>query len=121
RYELHRVWVIEATVKSGSRHSAPKRTFYMDEDSWNLLAADDYDAQGKLWKHREGYQIPVYETGSCDVSAFTQYNLVEGRYVFDLQSAGAGKDISWIVDGKSNPRMKTNFYSADSLRSISER
>ncbi|NMM27363.1 MAG: DUF1329 domain-containing protein [Glaciimonas sp.] len=121
RYELHRVWVVEATVKSGSRHSAPKRTFYMDEDSWNLLAADDYDAQGKLWKHREGYLIPVYETGTCDVSAFSQYNLVEGRYVFDLQSAGAGKDISWIVDGKSNPRMKSNFYSADNLRSISER
>ncbi len=121
RYELHRVWVIEATVKAGSRHSAPKRTFYMDEDSWNLVAADDYDAQGKLWKHREGYQIPVYETGACDVSAFTQYNLVEGRYVFDLHSVGAGKDMSWIVDGKANPRMKPNFYSSDSLRSISER
>lgn len=121
RYELHRVWVIEATVKSGSRHLAPKRTFYMDEDSWNLLAADDYDAQGKLWKHREGYLIPVYETGSCDVSAFAQYNLVEGRYVFDLQSAGAGKDIKWIVDGKGNSRMNSNFYSSDSLRTISGR
>lgn len=121
RYELHRVWVIEATVKSGSRHLAPKRTFYVDEDSWNLLAADDYDAQGKLWKHREGYLIPVYETGTCDVSAFSQYNLVEGRYVFDLQSAGAGNDIRWIVDGSGNPRMNSNFYTSDSLRTISGR
>jgi hypothetical protein len=34
RYELHRVWVIEATVKAGMRHSTPKRTYYLDEDSW---------------------------------------------------------------------------------------
>ncbi|MFX8145365.1 DUF1329 domain-containing protein, partial [Acinetobacter baumannii] len=40
RYELHRVWVVEATVKAGVRHLAPKRTFYVDEDSWNLVAAD---------------------------------------------------------------------------------
>ena len=47
-YELHRVWVVEATVKAGMRHSAPKRTYYLDEDSWNYLAADDYDGQGKI-------------------------------------------------------------------------
>ncbi|MRV71793.1 DUF1329 domain-containing protein [Duganella sp. FT92W] len=121
RYELHRVWVVQASVKAGTRHSAPQRTFYIDEDSWNLLLADDYDAQGKLWKHREGYLIPVYETGTCDVSAFAQYNLAEGRYVFDLHAVGAGKDMTWVTDAKAGPRFKSSFYSADSLRSISER
>lgn len=121
RYELHRVWVIEATVKSGVRHLAPKRTFYVDEDSWNLVLADDYDAQGKLWKHREGYVIPVYETGSCDQAGFAQYNLAEGRYVFDLHSVGTNKDMSWETDSKNNPRFKSNFYSADNLRAISDR
>ncbi|MGS0626220.1 DUF1329 domain-containing protein, partial [Ralstonia sp. VS2407] len=43
RYELHRVWVVEGTVKQGVRHSAPKRTFYLDEDTWSLVVADDYD------------------------------------------------------------------------------
>lgn len=120
RYELHRVWVIEAAVKPGSRHSAPKRTFYVDEDSWNLLAADDYDVQGKLWKVREAFLIPVYETGSCDASAFVQHNLAEGRYVFDMHSAGTGKDIQWIVEPKG-PRYKPAFYSSDNLRAISDR
>ncbi|MBX9410388.1 DUF1329 domain-containing protein [Pseudomonas baetica] len=55
RYELHRVWVIEATVKQGMRHSAPKRNFYIDEDSWALLGAIDYDTQGNISKVREGY------------------------------------------------------------------
>jgi len=121
RYELHRVWVVQASVKSNMRHLAPHRTFYIDEDSWNMVLADDYDAQGKLWKHREGYVIPVYETGACDSVAFAQYNLVEGRYVFDLNSVGAGKDMSWITEPGSSPRFKANFYSADSLRAISER
>lgn len=120
RYELHRVWVVEASVKAGARHISPKRTFFLDEDSWNLVAADDYDAQGKIWKHREGYLIPVYETGTCDVAGFTQYNLNEGRYVFDLHAAGTGKDIQWVTEGNS-PRYKPSFYTSDNLRAISDR
>ncbi|HSW07312.1 DUF1329 domain-containing protein [Aquabacterium sp.] len=121
RYELHRVWVVEATVKAGMRHLAPKRTFYLDEDSWNPLVADDYDGQGKLWKVREGYSIPVYETGTCDVSAFAQYNLLEGRYVFDEHAAGTGADVRWITEPGGNARLTPNFYTAENLRSISER
>lgn len=120
RYELHRVWVIEATVKQGVRHLAPKRTLYLDEDSWTPLLAEDYDAQGKLWKLREGYLIPVFETGNCDVAAFSQYNLVDGRYLFDFHTAGTGTDVRWHVE-PSGPRMKPSFYSADNLRAISER
>ena len=121
RYELHRVWVVEATVKKGMRHTAPKRTFFLDEDSWNLVGADDYDAQGKLAKVREGFLIPVYETGTCDVSAFVQYNLNEGRYVFDMHAAGTGSDVRWITEAGTNPRMKPGFYTSENLRTISDR
>jgi hypothetical protein len=120
RYELHRAWVVEATVKAGMRHTAPKRTFYLDEDSWNLLLADDYDGQGKLAKVREGFLIPVYETGTCDVSAFVQYNLNEGRYVFDMHAAGTGTDVKWVTE-PTGPRFKPAFYTADNLRAISDR
>lgn len=120
RYELHRVWVVEATVRQGMRHTAPRRTFYLDEDSWNLVLADDYDAQGKLSKVREGFLIPVYETGTCDVSAFVQYNLNEGRYVFDMHAAGTGTDVKWLPEA-SGPRFKPAFYTADNLRAISDR
>ena len=120
RYELHRVWVVEATVKAGMRHTAPKRMFYLDEDSWALLVADDYDGQGKLAKLREGFVIPVYETGSCDVMAMVQHNLAEGRYVFDGGTAGAGKDIQWVTE-PNGPRYKAGFYTSDNLRAISER
>jgi hypothetical protein len=120
RYEQHRVWVVEASVKAGARHTAPKRTFYLDEDSWAPVLADDYDGQGKLWKVREGFLIPVYETGACDVSAFVQHNLSEGRYVFDMHSAGAGKDVQWVPES-SGARYKPSFYSSENLRTISDR
>jgi hypothetical protein len=120
RYELHRVWVVEATVKQGVRHVAPKRTFYLDEDSWSIVVAEDYDAQGKLWKLRESFVIPVQETGSCDNPAFVQHNLVDGRYLFDQSPLGAGKDMRWVVDSKE-PKFSEGFYTPDNLRAISER
>jgi hypothetical protein len=121
RYETHRVWVVEATVKSGMRHVAPKRTFYIDEDSWNGLVGVDYDAQGKISKVREGSPIPVYETGTCDVAAFTQYNLNDGRYLFDMTSLAAGTDSKWVVDAGNNEKLKQSFYTSDNLRAISDR
>jgi hypothetical protein len=120
RYEQHRVWVVEATVKPGVRHVAPKRTFYIDEDSWSIVVADDYDAQGKLWKLREGFVIPVYETGSCDNPSFVQYNLIDNRYVVDQGSLGGGKDMRWFVEA-NDPKLKEIFYTSDNLRAISER
>jgi hypothetical protein len=120
RYEMHRVWVIEASVKAGMRHSAPKRTIYLDEDSWAPVMMDDFDGQGKLAKLREGFVIPVFETGSCDGMAMVQHNLAEGRYVFDTHSMGTGKDVRWVTE-PNGPRYKTGFYTADNLRAISER
>lgn len=121
RYELHRVWVVEANVRQGMRHQAPKRLFYIDEDSWNAVMAVDYDKQGQIWKVREGFTIPVYETGACDTQALVQYNLADGRYLFDLSTIGASKDLRWLTESEGNPRHKRGFYTSDNLRAISER
>lgn len=120
RYELHRVWVIDANVKNGVRHVSPRKTYYLDEDSWSPLLAEDYDAQGTIWKLREGYLIPVFETGGCDVSAFAQYNIRDGRYIVDNLTLGAGTDTRWITE-PSGPKFTTGFYTGDNLRAISER
>lgn len=50
RYELHRVWVIEATLKKGLRHIYGRRTIYADEDNWLAHWADNYDVRGQLWR-----------------------------------------------------------------------
>lgn len=50
RWELHRVWEVDATLKAGSRHAVPKRTYYFSEDNWGTAIMDGWDAQGGLWR-----------------------------------------------------------------------
>jgi hypothetical protein len=50
RYELHRFWVIEGTLKPGMRHIYGKRIIYADEDTWLATWADNFDARGQLWR-----------------------------------------------------------------------
>ncbi len=80
RYELHRVWVVEATLRQGTNHQIKRRTFYVDEDSWSIAAVDCYDNQDKLWKYQEGYLItlPMLQTVSGVPEAY--YDLQSGRY-----------------------------------------
>jgi hypothetical protein len=81
---------------------------------------NDFDGQGKLAKLREGFLIPVFETGTCDVMAMVQHNVAEGRYVLDTHTIGTGSDVRWVTE-PSGPRYKSAFYTADNLRAISER
>ncbi|NMG30198.1 DUF1329 domain-containing protein [Aromatoleum evansii] len=121
RYELHRVWVVEATVKQGQRHTTPKRTYYLDEDSWNLVAAEDYDANGNIWNVRQTFQIPVWELGgTCTYGPWMQYSLQSGRYVADNQVIGQGSDVKFLTSPDGG-RFKANFYTPDTLRATSER
>jgi hypothetical protein len=50
RWELHRVWVVEASLREGKRHQAPKSRYYCDEDTWTCVLGDRWDANGQLWK-----------------------------------------------------------------------
>lgn len=84
RYELHRVWVMEANLKPGLRHLLPKRVFYVDEDSWRVVATDIYDAQGKLWRYQEETTVPVYDLPACFGFGQAIYDFQVDRYVLDL-------------------------------------
>jgi hypothetical protein len=61
RYEKHRVWVVEANLKEGSRHVYQKRRFFIDEDTWGIAVADQYDAAGDLWRVSMAYLKNYYE------------------------------------------------------------
>jgi hypothetical protein len=81
RWELHRVWVVEANLASGKRHVVPKRRFYVDEDSWSVLLADGYDAEGTLW--RAQHAVPFVAPGIPAVvsTTFTVFNLQAGTWL----------------------------------------
>jgi hypothetical protein len=55
RWELHRCWVVEATLAPGERNILPHRRFYVDEDTWTVLVTDEYDASGNFWRSTQMY------------------------------------------------------------------
>ena len=61
RWEKHRVWVVEATIKDGLRHLYSKRTFYIDEDSWQIHLVDMHDNRDELFRHAVAYCINYYD------------------------------------------------------------
>jgi len=81
RYELHRVWVVDATLKAGQRHLYKRRTFYVDEDSWQILAVDCYDGRDQLWRVQEGHSINYYDVPTFWSTLETTYDLQAGRYL----------------------------------------
>ena len=81
RYELHRVWIVEATLKDGARHLYKRRTFYIDEDSWQILAVDMYDNRDELWRVGEGHAINYYEKPMIWPTLEVTTDLQAGRYL----------------------------------------
>ena len=81
RYELHRVWVVEATLKSGERNIYAKRRFYLDEDSWQIAMSDLYDGRGQLWRVGRAMLMPYYQR-EVPAYAFEELDdLIAGRYI----------------------------------------
>ena len=83
RYELHRVWVVEATVRKGYSHPYAKRRFYLDEDSWQILAADLYDKAGDLIGLQESHSINYYDVPMFGSTLETVYDFPGDRYFAD--------------------------------------
>ncbi|GAB0152852.1 DUF1329 domain-containing protein [Marinobacterium sp. BA1] len=75
RWEKHRVWVVEANVADGKRHAVPKRTYYVDEDSWLVLLVDGYDAEDKLWRTSMVTPFVVPKIPTLMMKTATVFNL----------------------------------------------
>lgn len=81
RFELHRVWKVEATLKEGQRHIYSKRVMYVDEDTWSILLADHFDGRGELWRFAELHTKNFYDQGGIIATVDTAYDLLSGRYL----------------------------------------
>ena len=80
RYELHRVWVVDATLKAGTSHNFSRRTFYVDEDSWSIAAVDCYDGRGAVWKVQEAHLLTAPFIPTTTGLPEVIYDLQSGRY-----------------------------------------
>ncbi len=112
RFELHRVWVVEGTLKKGQRHVYGKRTFYLDEDSWSVLIEDVYDTRGGLWRvsmhglvQAYDVQVPFYRYG-------IYYDLNSRGYLV----GGLDNEIKTPMDFNATGRLRE--FTSSALRQL---
>jgi len=105
RWELHRMWVVEATLKPGQHHPYGRRVFYVDEDTWIALASDEYDAEGKLLRAVFAYSTFGFETGVPCTNTFVPYSFDTGGYYFSYHpdSATAIRYVEPLPDSGWSP------------------
>ena len=80
RYELHRVWEVEANLKPGSKHIYGKRVFYLDEDTWTVVYEDAYDTRKQLWRIGVHPMIQFYDVKIPYFRANIWHDLNSGAY-----------------------------------------
>lgn len=107
RWELHRVWVVDATLAQGKRHAVPKRRYYFDEDTWSVAIVDGYDGNGNLWRNSQVFPIYVGDIGMVIPVPAIVYNFQANTY----------STIQFPVGDKLKivPPKPERFFSSDAL------
>lgn len=112
RYEKHRVWVVEGTLKTGARHAYSKRVFYVDEDTWNIVVADQYDNDNNLWRVSMAYMKAFYEAPATRGTLDVFHDLKSKRY----HVQGLTNEESGDVDYSQRPPGERYFTPAELRR-----
>ncbi len=109
RWELHRVWVVEATLRQGQRHQAPKSRYYCDEDTWICVLGDRWDANGQLWKTLWAQPFVAPDLPGNPIGSFGFNDLVSGQaFIGNLYNA---KSSQYAI----KPRYPDSVFSPDAM------
>ena len=90
RWEKHRVWVVESTLKEGQRHLYSRRTFYIDEDTWSAMTGEMYDGRGNLWRVQYTYPAFLYDRKTGYNSSYGAYDLLQNIYNLNAKPIPGG-------------------------------
>ena len=110
RWELHRVWEVEASLAPGKRHVVAKRRYYLDEDTWQIIMVDGYDAQGQIW--RGNYTLTLLAPDLPAVLGnimWGTYNVQTGAYLLNE----ASNELP--VQYKTIPRLPASYFGPEEL------
>ena len=126
RYELHRVWVIDTTLKEGQRHLYKRHTAYFDEDTWLGLAFEAYDAKDRLWRVGEQYNVMVPGPNVGSTLGDMQVDLINGRYTtFPYWQYQAGKEMGFggpkVVSKEEDIGFNIDIFTPQGLRRFGRR
>lgn len=100
RFEKHRVWVVEGSLRGSQRHIYSKRTWYVDEDSWTVLHDDAYDSRGQLWRVDDVYTMQYYNANVPYIQSWSIADLNSGAYIAEWLDNEEKKPIKFGVKSR---------------------
>lgn len=113
RWELHRVWEVQATVGAGKRHAVPKRTYYLDEDTWAITLMDGYDSENTLWRTTQMTPFVLPQVPMVALKPANTFNL-QANTMSTSQSLNDG--VFRIVDRYPEIHFTGDAVAADGVR-----
>jgi hypothetical protein len=111
RWELHRVWVVDGTLASGKRHVVAHRRYYIDEDSWRAVQADEWDGQGKLWKGLQALCFNAPEIPAVIGSAYMVQNVQTGAWLVETLYTADNPKLQHRMESK----LPESFFTPENL------
>jgi hypothetical protein len=88
------------------RHVYSKRVFYLDEDTWTALAADQYDKRGNMYRVSLAFMTQSYDVPAPSPDLQAYFDLISRSYVV---AAWPRYGITYF------PRPDDRFFTSDSL------
>lgn len=116
RWELHRVWEVEATLKPGARHVQKVKRFYLDEDSWSILVYQADDHAGKV--HHLNYlpTIQSYEKPTFRSGAYIMYDFPKAIYTNGSRMGMPGMTGLYVIDSFPPSKFTPGSLAGSGLR-----
>lgn len=115
RWELHRVWVVEASLANGKRHVLPKSTYYLDEDTWTAVLGERYDQQGQLSKVLWQPMVTMPDIPATTASMAGFYDLISGSW-FALNIPSGAKEQYHIVSPIKDSTFTPDAMAGEGIR-----
>ncbi|WP_076590857.1 DUF1329 domain-containing protein [Herminiimonas arsenitoxidans] len=110
RWELHRVWVVEGTLKQGQRHVQQKKIFALDEDSWSIMTYYGLDSAGKVHHAMQLLPTQQYDKPELRTGHYLLYDLNRGIYGNQNKQMGGTNPGFYQV-----APYPANYFTPDSL------
>lgn len=115
RWELHRVRVVEATLKPGMRHAYSKRVFYIDDDTSASGLVDTYDQGGKPYRLILGTPYGTYEPHGLYAGEFVSHDFSTGIWA-SLAHQGGNPPSQWGTDAQPHEGWPHSAYTPEGMQ-----
>ena len=107
RYELVKVNIVRADLRSDKRHIYPHRVMYFEKDSYNMIAEDVYDGKDQMINYRELPLMNFYDEPACLAIHSATYNFQTGRYLLNNVRSSEINKIIWRAKKPHDLKMFT--------------